>query len=165
MQPRVIRLNEALRNMESLLRRTLGEHVELSFLLDPTPGQTEVDPNQLEQVLLNLVLNARDAMPTGGRLTIETADVELDQSYCITHPEVRPGPCVMLAVSDTGIGIAPEVSHLRTLLYPQDSYQFPSRPRSRAMGSKRIICRLESTWTPYTSRRPRDWTDSVHESR
>jgi two-component system, cell cycle sensor histidine kinase and response regulator CckA len=109
MQPQVICLNEALRSMESLLQRTLGERTELAFWLDPSLGLAEVDPHQLEQVLLNLALNARDAMPAGGRLTIESANVDLDEAYCLSHPEVQPGSYVVLAVSDTGSGIAPEV--------------------------------------------------------
>lgn len=101
----VVLLSEVVTGMESLLRRTLGENIDLVSLQHPDLGHTEIDVHQFEQVLLNLAINARDAMPAGGRLTLETANVELDEEYCSTHPEVTPGDYVMLAVSDTGIGM------------------------------------------------------------
>jgi len=87
----------------------LGESVELSLLTFSRVGRVKVDPSQFEQVVMNLVINARDALPAGGRLTIETANVELDAEYVSTHGEGTPGPHVLLAVSDTGMGMSPEV--------------------------------------------------------
>ena len=105
MRPDVVSVNNVLDGMTPLLRRTLGEDIDLVSLQDPDVGLTEVDVHQFEQVLLNLAVNARDAMPAGGRLTLETADVELDEEYARTHSEVDPGLYVMLAVSDTGSGM------------------------------------------------------------
>jgi PAS domain S-box-containing protein len=105
LRPDVVSLNEVLSGVESLLRRTLGEHIDLVTLPHPDLGHAEIDVHQFEQVLMNLALNARDAMPAGGRLTLETANVELDEEFCRTHPEVTPGRYVMLAVSDTGFGM------------------------------------------------------------
>ncbi len=86
----MVSLNDVLTGMESLLRRTLGENIDLVTLLRPDLGQVEVDVHQFEQVLLNLAVNARDAMPSGGRLTLETANVELGEDYCRTHPDAHP---------------------------------------------------------------------------
>ncbi|HET8579433.1 MAG TPA: ATP-binding protein, partial [Nitrospiraceae bacterium] len=91
--------------MESMLRRLIGEDIVLSTGLAPSLGLVKADPNQLEQVLLNLVVNARDAMPQGGRLTIETANVQLDEGYVRQHAGARAGAHVMLALRDTGIGM------------------------------------------------------------
>jgi two-component system cell cycle sensor histidine kinase/response regulator CckA len=105
LRPRVVSLNDVLAGVEPLLRRTLGENVELAILRQPDLGHAEVDVHQFEQVLMNLAINARDAMASGGRLTIETRDVDLDDEYCRIHSEVDAGPYVMLAVSDTGVGM------------------------------------------------------------
>jgi two-component system, cell cycle sensor histidine kinase and response regulator CckA len=105
LRPDVVSLNQVLIGMDPLLRRTLGENLDLISLQQPDLGHVEVDVHQFEQVLMNLALNARDAMPAGGRLTLETANVELDENYSSAHPEVTPGHYVMLAVSDTGIGM------------------------------------------------------------
>jgi hypothetical protein len=106
MQPRVIELNGLVRDIEKMLRRLIGEDVALTTVLDPGAGNVRVDPNQLQQVLLNLAVNARDAMPNGGRLTIETRGVELDATYAQEHRSVTPGHYVLLAVSDTGVGMS-----------------------------------------------------------
>ena len=93
LQPKLVDLNRSVTKLETMLRRVLGEHVELTSIADSELWQLYVDPGQLEQVIVNLVINARDAMPYGGKLTIETANVELDQAYADRHVEVRPGTC------------------------------------------------------------------------
>jgi signal transduction histidine kinase len=111
--PREVDLNGIVANMDKMLRRLIGEDIDLATLLDSELGLARVDPGQIEQVIMNLVLNARDAMPRGGKLTIETANVELDSSYVYRHGPVRTGSYVMLAVSDTGCGMdAKTQSHL-----------------------------------------------------
>ena len=104
-QPVLLNLNEVASTMDSLLRRLIGADIVLNTVLAPSLGQVKVDPTQLEQVLLNLAVNARDAMPQGGQLTIETANVELDEAYVRQHAGARTGSHVMLAVRDTGIGM------------------------------------------------------------
>ena len=103
--PKVLNPNDVVGGMDKMLRRLLGEDVELRAALDSDLGAVKVDPSQLEQVVLNLAVNARDAMPEGGTLTIETQNAELDQEYVHGHLSAQPGPYVMLAVSDTGVGM------------------------------------------------------------
>jgi two-component system cell cycle sensor histidine kinase/response regulator CckA len=105
LEPRVLDLNVAISGMTRMLGRIIGEDIELAVQLSPQLGAVFVDPNQIGQVLLNLVVNARDAMPHGGKLTIETTDVELDETYAQEHHGVVAGRYVMLAVSDTGAGM------------------------------------------------------------
>ncbi len=105
LQPRVVDLNESLAKMERMLRRLLGEDVELAIVGTPSLWKVKVDPGQIEQVVMNLAVNARDAMPSGGRLTIETDNVMLDEVYARAHPGTAPGPHVMMAVSDDGVGM------------------------------------------------------------
>jgi signal transduction histidine kinase/CheY-like chemotaxis protein len=105
LQPAVLNLNTAVASMGEMLHRVIGEDVALVTALDPALGCVKADPSQIEQIVINLAVNARDAMPQGGRLTLETANVELDAAYARGHVGVQPGPHVMLAVSDTGVGM------------------------------------------------------------
>ncbi len=105
LEPRVVDLNALLTDLSKLLHRVIGEDIELITRLDAKLGNVRADPSQLEQVIMNLVVNARDAMPQGGRLALETANVELDNAYARAHPGIVAGRYVMLAVSDTGVGM------------------------------------------------------------
>ncbi len=105
LEPKVVSLSAVVSGVEKMLRRVLGEDVDLGTVLDPDLGSVKADVGQLEQVLMNLAVNARDAMPTGGKLTIETADVEHDPDYAREHDAAPVRQFVMLAVSDTGIGM------------------------------------------------------------
>ena len=105
MQPRVMDLNTTITEMGKMLPRLIGEDIELAILTKPHLGHVKADAGQMEQVILNLTVNARDAMPQGGKLLIETSNVELDEAYARTHPPLVPGRFVMLAVTDTGIGM------------------------------------------------------------
>jgi signal transduction histidine kinase/ActR/RegA family two-component response regulator len=107
--PRVIDPAEVIAALTPLVKRIIGEDIEFTALSTSEPLRVRADPTQLEQVLVNLVANARDAMRSGGKLTVEVAEVELDGLYATTHPEVVPGPYVMIAVSDTGSGMSDEV--------------------------------------------------------
>lgn len=105
LQPVELDLNALISEAEKMLRRLIGEDIDLATALDPDLGQVKADPGQIEQVIMNLVVNARDAMPEGGHLTIETRNVELDQEYARRHAEIKPGRFVMLAVADSGCGM------------------------------------------------------------
>jgi signal transduction histidine kinase/CheY-like chemotaxis protein len=109
LQARVLSPNAVVHDMRSILSRMLGEDVQLEIVLAPDAGNVRTDPGQLQQVIMNLAVNARDAMPHGGRLTLETSNVTLDETYARSHVEVKPGAYVMLAVSDTGCGMSEEV--------------------------------------------------------
>ena len=104
-----------------MLTRLIGEDIDLVMIPGADLGAVKADPGQIEQVIMNLAVNARDAMPHGGKLTIETANVTLDESYARFHAPVKPGEYVMLAISDTGHGHGHRnpVPHLRTVLYHQ----------------------------------------------
>ena len=104
-QPRVISVNAVVSQTEKMLRRLLGEDIQLVFDLPAGIGNIKADPNQIAQAIVNLAVNARDAMPTGGRISVETANVDLDENYARTHMGVKPGPFVMIAMSDTGHGM------------------------------------------------------------
>jgi PAS domain S-box-containing protein len=106
---KVLDLNMLLQDLDKMLRRILGEDIELIYRLAEDLGKVKTDPGQFEQVILNLAVNARDAMPSGGKLIIETANVELDETYARTHIGATPGHYVMVSVSDTGYGMSPGV--------------------------------------------------------
>jgi len=106
--PAVLNLNDLLADMERMLPRLLGEDIAVTTLLSPELGMVKADQSQIEQVIMNLAVNARDAMPTGGKLRIETSNVKLDQAYVRHHPGAKLGDCVMLTVTDSGTGIDQE---------------------------------------------------------
>jgi PAS domain S-box-containing protein len=108
LQPQILDLNSLLRNADQMLRRVIGEDIELITHLPPGLGRVKADRGQIEQVIMNLAVNARDAMPQGGRLMLEAANVELDSGYARSHEGVLPGPYVMIAMSDTGTGMDAE---------------------------------------------------------
>ncbi len=128
LRPERVCLNDVLLRMEPLLRRALGEHIEVACVCDPELGLVEVDVTQFEQVVMNLAVNARDAMPEGGRLTLETANVDIDDTYCLRNPEATPGRYVVTSVSDTGSGI--ETSVLPHIFEPF----FTTKPPGKGTG-------------------------------
>jgi PAS domain S-box-containing protein len=108
LDPVILNLNTLVSEMEKMLPRLIGEDIQLNLFLDPAIGQVKADTGQIEQVVMNLAVNARDAMPEGGKLTIQTANAELDAAFTREHPGLIAGPYVMLAVTDTGTGMDPE---------------------------------------------------------
>ena len=128
LQPKAINLNVLVRDLNKMLKRLIGEDVELATVLAPSLGTVKADPGQIEQVVMNLVVNARDAMPRGGKLTLSTANVELDEAYVREHVYVTAGSYVMLAVSDTGSGIPEEI---RTHIFEPF---FTTKDRARGTG-------------------------------
>ena len=107
--PQTINLNQLITNIETLMRRVIGEQIEIVSLLNPVLAPVEIDPAQFETAILNLAINSRDAMTGGGRITIETQNVTFDPQHTANDPEMRPGPYVMVAVSDSGAGMTPAV--------------------------------------------------------
>ena len=105
LQPRVLNLNDVITNTDKMLRRLIGEDIELVTLLGADLDSVKADPGQIEQIIVNLAVNARDAMPQGGRLIIETTNIELDDEFSRKHVGIKPGPYVMLAVNDNGVGM------------------------------------------------------------
>jgi two-component system, cell cycle sensor histidine kinase and response regulator CckA len=113
LQPRVLNLNEVVQNMEKMLRRLIGEDIDLSTVFETSLGHVKADPGQVEQVIMNLAVNARDAMPRGGKLTISTSNVAIDQRSNLRNRTLEPGQYVMLAISDNGMGMSEDVqAHL-----------------------------------------------------
>jgi CheY-like chemotaxis protein len=113
LQPKVLDLNATVSGMATMLRRLIGEDIDLRILPGEGLGRVKADPGQVEQIILNLVVNARDAMPGGGRLTVETNNTFLDGTFSSKHPHAVAGPHVLLAVSDIGVGMSEETqSHL-----------------------------------------------------
>jgi len=113
LRPKIIDLNSIVVNLDHLLRRLMSANIEMKTFVSKDVATIKADPGQIEQVIMNLVVNARDALPEGGRIVIETSNVDLDSAYTLDHAVVRPGPYVLLAVSDTGIGMSAEtVAHI-----------------------------------------------------
>jgi CheY-like chemotaxis protein len=128
LEPRVLRLDAAAVDAQKMLERVIGEDVELHVARPAALGRVRADPNQLVQVLLNLAVNARDAMPGGGRITVEFADADLDERYAAAHPPCHPGRFVMMAVTDTGHGMDAETQ--RRVFEPF----FTTKPEGRGTG-------------------------------
>ena len=128
LEPRVLDLNAALADVQSMLTRLIGEDIKIVTSFDPALGRVFADPGQMEQVLVNLVVNARDAMPEGGSLVLETSNVGLDEAYARTHPEARAGAHVRLAVSDTGHGM--DAATASRIFEPF----FTTKPRGKGTG-------------------------------
>lgn len=108
LEPKLLNLSRHIMGMENMFRRLLGADIELTLLTPGPGGRVMADPGQIEQVVMNLAVNARDAMPQGGKLSVTVRNIELDAQYAIEHPEVKPGQYVMLAVSDSGVGMDAE---------------------------------------------------------
>lgn len=112
-EPQVLNPNTIIRNVEKMLRRLIGEDIDFRTVLDPAVGNIKADPGQIEQIIMNLAVNARDAMPSGGKLTVTTVNTSLDENYLKHFPDLRAGDYVMLAITDTGTGMSEEVkAHL-----------------------------------------------------
>lgn len=127
-QPRVLNLNDLVADIDKMLQRLIGENIELITQLDPTLGSVEADPGQIDQVIMNLVVNARDAMPDGGKLFIETKNIDLDRLSASQHTDLEPGAYVMLSVTDTGVGMDEE-----TQLHLFEPF-FTTKERGRGTG-------------------------------
>jgi CheY-like chemotaxis protein len=127
-EPRVIDLNHLIERMRKMFVRLIGEDVELVTYPMKEPALVKADPGQIEQILINLAVNARDAMPDGGKLTLEIGNAALDESYCQTHVQSKPGEYVLLAVSDTGCGMSEEIK--QHLFEPF----FTTKPRGKGTG-------------------------------
>jgi two-component system cell cycle sensor histidine kinase/response regulator CckA len=133
-QPVVLDLNDAVKDLDKMLERLIDENIEMTFVPGKQIGRVKADSGYVGQVLMNLVVNARDAMPNGGKLTLATANVTLDENYARLHPGVMPGDCVMLSVSDTGTGMTDEVkAHLFEAF-------FTTKPNGKGTGLGLATC-------------------------
>ncbi len=136
--PVVVDVHDAIVSIEPMLRCVIGEQLRLVLALDPATGEVRADPSQLDQILLNLVVNARDAMPDGGTVTIETGNVVFDEAYAEEHFDLAPGAYVMLAVSDTGYGMDRETRlHVFEPFFPTKG---PGRGRASACQRSTASC-------------------------
>ncbi|MHB0996034.1 MAG: response regulator [Elusimicrobiales bacterium] len=133
LRPETLDLNQVISGMKPMLRRLIGENIELAIITSPAPALLKADPGCLEQVLLNLCVNARDAMPKGGKLTMESSLVRLDTEYIQRHGTLAPGDYVMFSVSDTGVGMTPETK--ARLFEPF----FTTKPRDKGTGRGTIV--------------------------
>jgi signal transduction histidine kinase len=133
-EPRVLDLNAVILDIKKMLYRLIGEDIEFCTLLDPAAGHIKADPGQIEQVIMNLAVNARDAMPTGGKLTVTTANTTLDKNHLENFPDLSAGDYVMLAIADTGTGMSEEVkAHLFEPF-------FTTKPSGRGTGLGLATC-------------------------
>jgi two-component system cell cycle sensor histidine kinase/response regulator CckA len=134
-QPVVLDLNDAVKDLDKMLRRLVDEHIEMAVVLEKQNGRIKADPGYIWQVLMNLVVNARDAMPNGGKLTIATQNVTLDENYTRTHTGIIPGDYVMLTVSDSGTGMTDEVKARMFEAF------FTTKPKGKGTGLGLATCR------------------------
>src|SRR5207245_10565597 len=117
LRPKILDLNAIVVNLDQLLRRLMSESIEMKTFVSKDVGAIKADPGQIEQVIMNLVVNARDALPNGGRIVIETSNVDLDSAYTRDHTVVHPEPYVLLAVTDTCIGMSAYAVAIPLALY------------------------------------------------
>ena len=143
-QPRLLDLNAVIAESRRMLERLLGEDIELVTISSPALGCVMADPGQIHQVLMNLMVNAHDAMPQGGKLVVETADVELDESFGFDHPGASPGPYVRLAVSDTGTGM--DADTLRQVFEPFFTTKGPGKGTGLGLSTVYGIVRQAGGW-------------------
>jgi PAS domain S-box-containing protein len=149
-QPRPLDLNKVVAESEKMLRRLLGEDIELKTCLSPSLGQVMADSGQIHQILMNLVVNARDAMPDGGELILETSNLEIDSSYIQEHPEATPGMFVLLAVTDSGMGMDEETS--KHIFEPFFTTKGPSRGSGLGLATVYGIVKQSQGWIALSTR-------------
>ena len=149
-QPRPLDLNKVVVESEKMLRRLLGEDIELKTCLSPSLGQVMADSGQIHQVLMNLVVNARDAMPDGGELSLETSNVDIDSSYIQEHPEAACGAFVLLAVTDSGTGMDEETS--KHIFEPFFTTKGPSQGSGLGLATVYGIVKQSQGWIGLSTR-------------